>query len=147
MAQSFLISADNAHAVHPNHPEKADPGNRPYLGGGIVIKYHGSQKYTTDGVSAAAMKLWCEKAKVPYQLFYNRSDMVGGSTLGNISNSQISVTSVDIGLPQLAMHSSNEVIGSDDTYYLYKAFKMFYNVFYNFFVGKATLTKKIFCTN
>lgn len=126
MAQSFLISADNAHAVHPNHPEKADPGNRPYLGGGIVIKYHGSQKYTTDGVSAAIMKLWCEKAKVPYQLFYNRSDMVGGSTLGNISNSQVSVTSVDIGLPQLAMHSAIETAACADSTAAIKLFKVFW---------------------
>lgn len=126
MAGSFLISADNAHAVHPNHPEKADPGNRPYLGGGIVIKYHGSQKYTTDGVSAAAMKLWCEKAKVPYQTFYNRSDMVGGSTLGNISNSQLSVTSVDIGLPQLAMHSAIEMAAGTDSAAAIKVFKVFW---------------------
>jgi len=126
MAGSFLISADNAHAVHPNHPEKSDPGNRPYLGGGIVIKYHGSQKYTTDGVSAAAMKLWCEKAKVPYQSFYNRSDMIGGSTLGNISNSQVSVTSVDIGLPQLAMHSAIETAAGADSAAAIKVFKVFW---------------------
>ncbi len=85
MADSFLISADNAHAVHPNHPEKADPANRPYLNGGIVIKYHGGQKYTTDGISAAKMKDYCERAKVPYQTYANRSDIAGGSTLGNIS--------------------------------------------------------------
>lgn len=126
MAGSFLISADNAHAVHPNHPEKSDPGNRPYLGGGIVIKYHGGQKYTTDGVSAAAMKLWCERAKVSYQTFYNRSDMVGGSTLGNISNSQVSVTSVDIGLPQLAMHSAIETAASADSAAAIKVFKVFW---------------------
>lgn len=127
LAESFLLSADNAHAVHPNHPEKADPSNRPYLGGGIVIKYHGSQKYTTDGVSGAAMKLWCEKAKVPYQTFYNRSDMVGGSTLGNISNSQISVTSVDIGLPQLAMHSAIETAAGADSTAAMKMFKVFWS--------------------
>lgn len=126
MAGSFLISADNAHAVHPNHPEKSDPGNRPYLGGGIVIKYHGGQKYTTDGVSAAAMKLWCEMAKVSYQTFYNRSDMVGGSTLGNISNSQVSVTSVDIGLPQLAMHSAIETAACADSAAAIKVFKVFW---------------------
>jgi len=127
LAESFLISADNAHAVHPNHPEKADPSNRPYLGGGIVIKYHGSQKYTTDGVSGVAMKLWCEKAKVPYQTYYNRSDMVGGSTLGNISNSQISVTSVDIGLPQLAMHSAIETAAGADSTAAMKMFKVFWS--------------------
>ncbi len=108
VADSFLISADNAHAVHPAHPEKADPTNRPLLGGGIVIKYHGGQKYTSDALSAAQMRLWCERAGVPCQTFANRSDAVGGSTLGNISTSHVSLTSVDIGLPQLAMHSAVE---------------------------------------
>ena len=126
LAESFLISADNAHAVHPNHPEKSDPGNRPYLGGGLVIKYHGSQKYTTDAVSAAAMKLWCEQAKVPYQTFYNRSDMVGGSTLGNISNSQVSMHAVDVGLPQLAMHSAIETAAGSDSSAAIKVFKVFF---------------------
>ncbi|MGN0401690.1 MAG: M18 family aminopeptidase [Acetatifactor sp.] len=117
VAGSFLISADNAHAVHPNHPEKADPTNRPYLNGGIVIKYHGSQKYTTDAVSAAKMKEICARAKVPYQTYANRSDIPGGSTLGNISTSHVSVSSVDIGLPQLAMHSAVETAGVKDTKY------------------------------
>ena len=126
IAESFLISADNAHAVHPNHPEKSDPGNRPYLGGGIVIKYHGGQKYTSDAVSAAAMKLWCKRAKVPYQTFYNRSDMIGGSTLGNISNSQVSMTSVDVGLPQLAMHSAIETAAGSDSAAAIKVFKEFF---------------------
>lgn len=108
VADSFLISADNAHAVHPAHPEKADPTNRPVLGGGIVIKYHGGQKYTSDALSAAQMRLWCERAGVPCQTFANRSDMAGGSTLGNISTAHVSLSSVDIGLPQLAMHSAVE---------------------------------------
>lgn len=108
VADSFLISADNAHAVHPAHPEKADPTNRPVLGGGIVIKYHGGQKYTSDAMTAARMRLWCERAGVPCQTFANRSDMTGGSTLGNISTSHVSLASVDIGLPQLAMHSAVE---------------------------------------
>lgn len=126
IADSFLISADNAHAVHPNHPEKADPTNRPYLNGGIVIKYHGSQKYTTDGVSAARMKGLCEKAGVPYQTYANRSDILGGSTLGNISTAHVSVASVDIGLPQLAMHSAVETAGARDTEYAIKALKVFW---------------------
>ncbi|MBR3825442.1 MAG: M18 family aminopeptidase [Lachnospiraceae bacterium] len=126
LAESFLISADNAHAVHPNHPEKADPANRPYLGGGLVIKYHSGQKYTTDGMSAACMKLWCEAAKVPYQTFYNRSDMVGGFTLGNISNAQVSMTSVDVGLPQLAMHSAMEMAAGADSVAAMKVFERFY---------------------
>lgn len=108
VADSFLISADNAHAVHPAHPGKADPTNRPVLGGGIVIKYHGGQKYTSDALSAAQMRLWCERAGVPCQTFANRSDMMGGSTLGNISTAHVSLASVDIGLPQLAMHSAVE---------------------------------------
>ncbi len=126
VAGSFLISADNAHAVHPNHPEKADPTNRPYLNNGIVIKYHGSQKYTTDAVSAAKMKRICEEAGVPYQTYANRSDIIGGSTLGNISTAHVSVTSVDIGLPQLAMHSAVETAGVRDTEYAIRAFKVFY---------------------
>lgn len=127
IAGSFLISADNAHAVHPNHPEKADPTNRPYLNGGIVIKYHGSQKYTTDAVSAARMRQICEESDVPVQTYTNRSDMIGGSTLGNISTSHVSVPSVDIGLPQLAMHSAVETAGVKDTEYAVRAFCAFYN--------------------
>ena len=126
VAGSFLISADNAHAVHPNHPEKADPVNRPYIGGGLVIKYQGSQKYTTDAVSAAKMKMYCEKANVPYQQYFNRSDIAGGSTLGNISTSHVSLSSVDVGMPQFAMHSAVETGGSADTAYAMRAFEAFY---------------------
>ena len=126
VAESFLISADNAHAVHPAHPEKADITNRPVLGGGIVIKYHGGQKYTSDAMSAARMKLWCEHAGVPCQTFANRSDMMGGSTLGNISTSHVSLASVDIGLPQLAMHSAVETGSSRDTAYAVAAFEQFW---------------------
>ncbi|MDO4647509.1 MAG: M18 family aminopeptidase, partial [Eubacteriales bacterium] len=102
---SFMVSADNAHAVHPNHPEMADPTNRPYLNKGIVIKFNANQKYTTDGISEAIFRKICDKAEVPYQYFTNRSDMAGGSTLGNIANTKVSLNTVDIGLPQLAMHS------------------------------------------
>lgn len=126
VAGSFLISADNAHAVHPAHPEKADITNRPMLGGGIVIKYHGGQKYTSDALSAAQMKLWCERAGVPCQTFANRSDMVGGSTLGNISTAHVSLASVDIGLPQLAMHSAVETGSSRDTAYAVAVFERFW---------------------
>lgn len=126
IADSFLISADNAHAVHPNHPEKADPTNRPYLNRGLVIKFHGSQRYCTDAVSAARMRSICEKAKVPCQTFANRSDIAGGGTLGNISTSHVSVSSVDIGLPQLAMHSAMETAGVKDTKYAVEAFKVFF---------------------
>ncbi len=126
IADSFLISADNAHAVHPNHPEKADPTNRPYLNGGIVIKFHGGQKYTTDAVSAARMREICKKADVPVQTYTNRSDILGGSTLGNISTGHVSVSSVDIGLPQLAMHSAVETAGVKDLAYAIKAFETFF---------------------
>ena len=126
VAGSFLISADNAHAVHPNHPEKADPVNRPYIGSGLVIKYQGSQKYTTDAVSAAKMKMYCEKANVPYQQYFNRSDIAGGSTLGNISTSHVSLSSVDVGMPQFAMHSAVETGGTADTAYAMRAFEAFY---------------------
>lgn len=126
IADSFMISADNGHAVHPNHPEKADPTNRPYINGGIVIKYHGSQKYATDAISAGYMKSLCMEAEVPCQTYTNRSDIAGGSTLGNISTAHVSVPSVDIGLPQLAMHSAVETGGTLDTEYAVKMFKVFY---------------------
>lgn len=121
LASSFLVSADNAHSVHPNQPDKADPTNRPYMNGGIVIKYSANQKYTTDAVSGALFKAICEKADVPYQTFTNRSDMLGGSTLGNISSTQVALNTVDVGLAQLAMHSPYETAGSKDTGYLAKA--------------------------
>ena len=126
LAESFMISADNGHALHPNHPEKADPTNKPVLNGGVVIKYNANQKYTTDGVSAAKIKMLCENAKVPYQSYVNRSDEPGGATLGNISTSHISVKAADIGLAQLAMHCSVETAGSEDTVYLYKMMKRYY---------------------
>ena len=125
LADSFMISADNAHALHPNHTEKADPGNRPVLNGGIVIKHHGGQKYTTDGYSEAVMKSLCREAEVPYQDYHNRSDIAGGSTLGNISAGQVSVPTVDIGLAQLAMHSAVETAGSADVEYLVRVLKEF----------------------
>lgn len=121
LAQSFMVSADNAHALHPNHTDKTDPVNRPVINGGIVIKYNANQKYCTDGVSAAIFKDICDKAGVPYQTFVNRSDMAGGSTLGNISNTQVPMKTVDIGLAQLAMHSVYETAGVKDTENLAKA--------------------------
>ena len=126
VANSFMLSADNAHAIHPNHLDKADPVNRPVMNKGVVIKYNANQKYTTDAVSAATFKLMCEKAKVPYQSFTNRSDMPGGSTLGNISTTQVAVNTVDIGLAQLAMHSPYESAGSKDPEYMATVSKVFY---------------------
>lgn len=126
LAESFMISADNAHGVHPNHPETSDVACRPYLNGGIVIKYHGGQRYTTDAYSEAVMKDVCDKAGVPWQVFCNRSDKQGGSTLGNVSAGQVSIPTVDIGLAQLAMHSAVETAGSKDVEYLIRALKAFY---------------------
>lgn len=126
LARSFLISADNAHAVHPNHPAESDPVNRPVLNGGIVIKFNAQQKYCTDGWSAAHFRALCEEAKVPVQVFTNRSDHPGGSTLGNIAITKVGIPAVDIGLPQLAMHSSYETAGIKDTAYLVMAAAMFF---------------------
>jgi aspartyl aminopeptidase len=127
LTSSFLVSADNAHSVHPNHPDKADPTNRPYMNKGIVIKYSANQKYTTDAVSGALFRTICKKAEVPYQTFTNRSDMLGGSTLGNISQAQVALNTVDIGLPQLAMHSPYETAGTKDTAYLIEAAKVLFS--------------------
>lgn len=121
VAASFMVSADNAHAVHPNHPEYADPAHRPMMNEGIVIKHNAAQHYTTDAVSEALFTALCKKADVPLQHFANRSDLRGGSTLGNISNTQVSLNTVDIGLPQLAMHSAYETAGVCDTEALIKA--------------------------
>lgn len=126
LADSFMISADNAQGVHPNYADKADPVNRPYLNGGIVLKFNASQKYCTDGVSAAIFRDLCERAGVPVQIFVNRSDMAGGSTLGNISNTRVAMNTADIGLAQFAMHSSYETAGARDTEYLVKAARELY---------------------
>ena len=126
LANSFMISADNAHAVHPNHPEFADPANAPVLNGGVVLKFNANQRYTTDGVSAAIFRKICGKADVPVQTYCNRADIPGGSTLGNISLSHVSVPSADIGLAQLAMHSCYETAGVKDALYLENAMTAFY---------------------
>ena len=127
LAKSFMLSADNAHAVHPNHSDVADPINRPYMNEGIVIKYSANQKYCTDAVSAAMFKDLCKNAGVPFQVFTNRSDILGGSTLGNISNTKVALNAVDIGLAQLAMHSPYETAGIKDTWYLIQAAGEFFH--------------------
>jgi len=127
LAQSFMVSADNAHALHPNHPELADAANAPVMGGGVVIKYNANQRYTTDGVSAALFRKICVKAKVKVQTYCNRADIAGGSTLGNISLGHVSVPSVDIGLPQLAMHSCYETAAVADAIALEEAMAAFYS--------------------
>ena len=126
VANSFLVSADNAHAIHPAHPEYADKGEFPVLNGGIVIKYNANQRYTTDAVSGAVFQAVCQAAGVPTQRYSNRADLPGGSTLGNISTAHLSVPTVDIGLPQLAMHSVCETAGAADTDYLVKAIASYY---------------------
>jgi aspartyl aminopeptidase len=126
LANSFMISADNAHAVHPNHPELADPNNAPVMGSGVVLKFNANQRYTTDGVSAAIFRKVCAMAGVNVQTYCNRADIPGGSTLGNISLSHVSVPSADIGLPQLAMHSCYETAAVKDALDLEAAMSVFY---------------------
>lgn len=148
LSSSFMLSCDNAHAVHPNHPEKTDDTNCAYLNSGIVIKSHAGQKYTSDAVSVALFRDICQRAGkagktgktekagkagnaagqgVPCQFFANRSDAAGGSTLGNIAMTQVSINCVDIGLPQLAMHSAYETAGALDVGYMVDALTEFYN--------------------
>ena len=115
LAHSFMISADNAHAVHPNQPGISDPTNRPAINKGVVIKYNANQRYTTDAISAAIFKGMLDDMGISYQTFANRSDILGGGTLGNISNTKVALNTVDIGLPQLAMHSAYETAGVKDT--------------------------------
>lgn len=114
LAKSMMVSADNAHARHPNHPELSDAENAPEMNGGIVIKWNANQRYTTDAVSAALFMRICERCSAKTQNFYNRADMLGGSTLGTIADTKVSVSTVDIGLAQLAMHSANETAGAYD---------------------------------
>ena len=126
IANSFMVSADNAHALHPNYPEKSDPTNKVFMNEGVVIKFNANQKYMTDGLAYGIFAELCNQAKVPYQTFVNRSDVAGGSTLGNISNAHVSINGVDIGLAQLAMHSCYETAGVKDTEYLLKIATKFY---------------------
>jgi aspartyl aminopeptidase len=127
LSRSFLVSCDNAHALHPNHPDLYDAVNRCHLNGGPVVKEAANQKYTTDAFSRAVFVALCERAGVPHQTFANRSDMAGGSTLGNLSNTQVSVHAVDIGLPQLAMHSNYETTGTRDTAWTIRALREFFS--------------------
>lgn len=127
LSDSFMISADNAHALHPNYGEKTDPTNKPVLNGGIVIKYNANQRYTTDAVSSATLRKLCKKVDVPVQVYVNPSDIPGGSTLGSIATARVSMNTVDIGLPQLAMHSSYETAGAKDTEYMIRMAEEFFN--------------------
>lgn len=127
LAGSLLVSCDNAHAVHPNHPEKSDEGNRSYLNQGIVVKEAANQKYCTDAFSSAVFCAVCNNANVPFQRFANRSDMAGGSTLGNLSNIQASMHGVDVGCAQLAMHSAYETAGARDVMLATRALLAFFD--------------------
>ena len=127
LENSFMLSADNAHAKHPAYPEMSDPDNAPMLNGGVVIKYNASQRYTTDGLSDALFRTVCERAGAKVQTDCNRADLPGGSTLGSISNTRVSVPTVDIGLPQLAMHSANETAGAEDVDTMISAITEFYS--------------------
>ena len=127
LAQSFMVSADNGHALHPNHPELADPTNAPILGEGVVIKFNATLKYCTDGLGAALFRRVCQKAGVKVQTYCNRADIPGGSTLGNISQTQVSIPTVDIGLPQLAMHSCCETGAVADAIALENAMAAYYS--------------------
>ncbi len=128
IANSFMVSADNAHGVHPNYVEKQDPTNHPVLGGGPVIKINANCKYMTDADSAAVFRTICERAEVPCQYFVNHSDSAGGSTLGNILTSQIELRGVDMGAAQWAMHSVRETASSVDAFYIVSAFTEFFNL-------------------
>lgn len=125
-ASSFMLSADNGHSFHPNYPEKCDPTNKPLINGGVMIKYAANQKYTTDAFSASVLKSILTDAGIPFQVFFNNSDVTGGSTLGNISTSQFSIPTVDIGAAQLAMHSPYETAGTQDTLNLTEGIRAFY---------------------
>lgn len=125
---SFMVSADNAHALHPNYPEKHDPTNHPVLGGGPAIKINANCKYMTDAQSAAVFRSVCEGAGVPFQYFVNHSDSAGGSTLGNILTSQIDLRGVDMGAAIWAMHSVRETASPLDHCYITKAFTYFYDI-------------------
>ena len=126
LSNSFMVSADNAHAIHPNHPELSDSTNPVELNGGVVVKFSATQNYTSDGLSAAVFRSICEKAGVPTQTFYNRADLRGGATLGHFSLNHVSVPSVDIGLAQLAMHSCYETAGTQDPIHLINAMAAYF---------------------
>ena len=128
VSNSFMVSADNAHALHPNYAEKHDPTNHPVVGGGPVIKINANCKYMTDADSAAVFKTICDEAGVPCQYFVNHSDVAGGSTLGNILTSQIDLRGVDMGAALWAMHSVRETASVDDHLYTIKAFTKFYDL-------------------
>lgn len=126
LSSSFMLSADNGHAVHPAYPEKSDITNRPRMNGGVLLKYAASQKYTTNAETGAFVRTLLEKNNIPYQIFFNHSDLPGGSTLGNLSTEKVSIPTADIGVAQLAMHSSYETAGTEDVKTLIDFFSSFF---------------------
>lgn len=136
--KSFVLSADNGHAIHPNHPEMSDDKNLCLLNKGILLKFNSNMAYTSDAFTSAFVKTLCKENNVPYQVFFNRSDVRGGSTLGNISISQESILTADIGMPQLAMHSSFETIGSEDTKHMFDLMSCFYKTVFKIDNDKIT---------
>lgn len=141
LAKSFIISADNGHAIHPNHPELSDSINKCLLNKGLLIKFNSNMKYTSDAFSSSLIKLLCEENNIKYQTFFNRADAISGSTLGNISISQVSILTCDVGLPQLAMHSAYETIAREDISSLSALFDKFYETDFvidntNIFINK-----------
>ena len=127
LVKSYLVSLDNAHAIHPNHPEMSDNKNNCLINEGVVIKHNSNMLYTSEAISTAIIKLIANKENISLQTFFNRADARGGSTLGNISLTHVSIRSVDLGIPQLAMHSNYEVMGSKDTINAYKLLKALFN--------------------
>lgn len=136
--KSFVLSADNGHAIHPNHPEMSDDKNLCLLNKGILLKFNSNMAYTSDAFTSAFVKTLCKDNNIPYQVFFNRSDVRGGSTLENISISQESILTADIGMPQLAMHSSFETIGSEDTKHMFDLMSCFYKTVFKIDNDKIT---------
>ena len=139
VASSFMVSADNGHALHPNHPEFSDKNNAPTLGGGLMIKNNSNRSYATDGFAEAIFRTVCERAGVKVQTYYNRADLRGGSTLGAISDTVIPIPTVDIGLPQLAMHSSYECAAFSDVEDMVAALCTFFSCSYRKCGERVTL--------
>lgn len=141
--KSFVLSADNGHAIHPNHPEMSDDKNLCLLNKGILLKFNSNMAYTSDAFTSAFVKTLCKDNNIPYQVFFNRSDVRGGSTLGNISISQESILTADIGMPQLAMHSSFETIGSEDTKHMFDLMSSFYKTVFKIDNDKITFLNPV----
>ena len=127
IANSIMVSADNAHGVHPNYADKHDGNHGPILNEGPVIKTNANQRYASNSETSALFKHWCELADVPVQAFVVRSDMACGSTIGPITASEIGVKTVDVGVPTFAMHSIRELAGRWDAFYLYRVIKQFFS--------------------